>query len=168
MSKPRESAAPHAPQALRAALGRFATGVTIIACRDAQGTPIGLTVNSFNALSLEPALVLWSLRAESQCIPAFQAASHFSVNVLAEGQIELSRRFARPIDDKFELGEWHDGLGGAPLLRGALAVFECRQQSHQVAGDHVLFIGEVLHLQERSGPALVYQGGHYRQMGELL
>ncbi len=80
--------------AVRAALGVFATGVTIVTCTDSQGAPVGLTVNSFAALSLEPPLVLWSLRAESPSLATFEAASHFAVNVLAEGQVELSRRFA--------------------------------------------------------------------------
>jgi hypothetical protein len=89
------------PQALRAALGRFATGVTLITCRDADGAPVGLTANSFTSLSLDPPMVLWSLRRASASLPAFTAAPHFAVNVLAETQVELSRRFASPQPDKF-------------------------------------------------------------------
>ena len=155
----------HTPDELRRALGRFATGVTIVTCRDAAGVPVGLTANSFNALSLHPPLVLWSLRVESPSTAAFIAASHFAVNVLSVSHVGLSRRFARPQHDKFDEGEWRDGLGGAPVLAGGVAVFECRRRSHQVEGDHVLFIGEVERLHEVDLPPLVYQGGHYREVG---
>lgn len=155
----------HTPDELRRALGRFATGVTLVTCRDAAGAPVGLTANSFNALSLHPPLVLWSLRVESPSAQAFMGASHFAVNVLSAGQVGLSRRFSRPQHDKFDEGEWRDGLGGAPVLAGGVAVFECRRRSHQVEGDHVLFIGEVERLHEADLPPLVYQGGHYREVG---
>lgn len=158
----------HTPDELRRALGRFATGVTLITCRDADGAPVGLTANSFNALSLHPPLVLWSLRVESPSVEAFRRATHFAVNVLAADQVALSRRFARPQRDKFDEGDWADGLGGAPVLQGAIATFECRRRSQQVEGDHVLFIGEVERLTEHDRPPLVYQGGHYRHLGDAF
>ena len=96
------------PVALRAALGRFATGVTIITCLDPDGQRVGLTANSFNALSLEPALVLWSLRKVSSSLAAFEGASHFVVNVLADSQVDLSRRFASPAPEKFAEGLWSE------------------------------------------------------------
>lgn len=157
------------PRELRAALGRFATGVTIVTCRDADGSAVGLTCNSFNALSLEPPLVLWSLRQSSSSLAAFMAAPCFAVNVLAEDQIELSRRFAgSATSDKFGDGVWHDGAGGAPMLVGAAAVFECETISRQEAGDHRLFIGRVLHLSDASLPPLVFHGGRYHMLGEIL
>lgn len=152
---------------LRRALGRFVTGVTIVTCRDADGQPVGLTANSFNALSLEPPLVLWSLRESSSTLAAFAGASHFAVNVLADDQVELSRRFARPSSAKFDAGEWTDGQGGAPLLAGCAAVFECRRHSHHAAGDHVLFIGEVERLGGTAATPLVYYAGHYRALADL-
>jgi flavin reductase (DIM6/NTAB) family NADH-FMN oxidoreductase RutF len=155
-------------QALRTALGRYATGVTIASCRAGDGSPVGLTANSFNALSLQPPLVLWSLRSVSPNLDAFVAASHFAVNVLAENQVELSRRFASLRPDKFAEGLWSEGLGGAPVLRGCAAVFECEQMSHQVAGDHVLFIGQVHRTSEAPVTPLVFQSGHYRMLGEIL
>lgn len=155
-------------RALRAALGRFATGVTIVSCRAADGTPVGLTANSFNALSLQPPLVLWSLRNESPNRDAFVAASHFTVNVLAENQLELSRRFASPTPDKFAEGLWTEGLGGAPVLAGCAAVFQCTLASWQAAGDHLLFIGQVLVASESAVTPLVFQSGHYRTLGEIL
>ena len=151
---------------LRQALGRFVTGVTIVTCRDERGQAIGLTANSFNALSLDPPLVLWSLRESSSTIDAFTAASHFAVNVLAADQVELSRRFARPSSAKFDEGEWTDGQGGAPLLAGCVAVFECRRRSHHAAGDHVLFIGEVERIGGSASSPLVYHAGHYRTLNE--
>jgi 4-hydroxyphenylacetate 3-hydroxylase, reductase component len=163
---PEIAAAELGPDELRLALGRFVTGVTIVTCRDAQGQPIGLTANSFNALSLDPPLVLWSLRQASGTIAAFTQASHFAVNVLAADQVELSRRFARPSSAKFDAGEWTDGQGGAPLLAGCVAVFECRRRSHHAAGDHVLFIGEVERIGGSAATPLVYHGGHYRTLSE--
>jgi 3-hydroxy-9,10-secoandrosta-1,3,5(10)-triene-9,17-dione monooxygenase reductase component len=154
------------PDELRQALGRFVTGVTIVTCRDENGEPVGLTANSFNALSLEPPLVLWSLRQSSSSIDAFTNASHFAINVLAADQVELSRRFARPSSAKFDEGEWTDGQGGAPLLAGCVAVFECRRRSHHTAGDHVLFIGAVERIGGSASIPLVYHAGHYRTLRE--
>ena len=154
------------PDELRLALGRFVTGVTIVTCRDEQGEPVGLTANSFNALSLDPPLVLWSLRQASSTIAAFTNASHFAVNVLAAEQVDLSRRFAKPSSAKFDAGEWTDGQGGAPLLAGCVAVFECRRRSHHAAGDHLLFIGEVERIGGSADTPLVYHAGHYRTLSE--
>lgn len=153
---------------LRNALGRFATGVTIVSCLDAAGRFVGLTANSFNALSLQPPLVLWSLRESSPSLDAFVAAHRFAVNVLSEAQVELSRRFASRRDDKFGDGVWAVGEHGAPLLAGCAAVFECAQVSQQVAGDHRLFIGRVLACTESALPPLVFQSGHYHLLGEVL
>ncbi len=156
------------PQRLREALGRFATGVTIITCLDPQAGRVGLTANSFNALSLEPPLVLWSLRRQSAQLPAFERAGHFVVNVLAEEQLGLSRRFASRRDDKFDEGDWLPGEGGAPVLGGCAAVFECEVATRQDAGDHVLFIGHVLALAQADRLPLVYQAGHYHGLGDKL
>jgi flavin reductase (DIM6/NTAB) family NADH-FMN oxidoreductase RutF len=154
--------------ALRAALGRFATGVTIITCLDPAGAPVGLTANSFNALSLEPPLVLWSLRRSSPSLAAFTAAPGFVVNVLSEAQVDLSRRFASAVPDKFSDGPWSPGEGGVPVLTGAAAVFECACLSHQHEGDHVLFIGRVLRAAEAPLAPLVFHAGHYHLLGEIL
>lgn len=154
--------------ALRSALGRFATGVTIVTCRDAAGERVGLTANSFSALSLSPPLVLWSLRRASPSLAAFEAARHFAVNVLAETQVELSRRFASPLPGKFDEGVWSRGQGGAPVLAGSAAVFECERVATHDGGDHLLFIGRVLRLGDIAVAPLVFQGGHYRMLGEVL
>lgn len=156
------------PAALRSAFSRFATGVTIVTCLDPQGQRVGLTVNSFSSLSLDPALVLWSLRVSSQALPAFGAAGHFAVNVLAEAQMPLSRRFASPHADRFAEGEWSAGEGGAPVLAQATAVLECATEQRITVGDHELFVGRVLRVQEQDLPPLVFQAGHYRHLGRAL
>ena len=156
-------------QALRAALGRFATGVTIITCLDGRGEAVGLTANSFASLSLDPPLVLWSLRKASGSRPAFEAARHFAINVLAETQVDLSRRFASAaVPDKFAEGAWAPGLGGVPVLAGCAAVFECQAEACHDIGDHLLFIGRVHRLADVAVPPLLFQGGHYRLVGEVL
>ena len=157
-----------AAQALRHALGHFTTGVTIVTCVDGAGVRVGLTANSFNALSLEPPLVLWSLRRTSPSLPAFIAAPHFAINVLAEGQVELSRRFASQVADKFAQGHWAPGIGGAPVLAGSAAVFECATERALDGGDHALFIGRVLRISDVGVAPLLFQGGHYRMVGEVL
>lgn len=153
---------------LRQALGCFTTGVTVVTCRSGEGAPVGLTVSSFSALSLEPPLVLWSLRLASPSLAAFDEAAHFAINILGEGQVELSRRFASPVGDKFDAGTWHDGLHHLPLLAGSAAVLECERLSLQTAGDHRLYIGRVLKLQSQPIPPLVYHGGRYHLLGEVL
>jgi len=155
-------------RALRSALGGFATGVTIVTCRGADGAPVGLTVNSFNALSLEPPMVLWSLRLASPSLAAFDDASHFAINVLAEAQVDLSRRFASNVASKFDEGLWSRGSGGVPVLAGCAATFECELASHQVAGDHRLYLGRVLAAQGQPVPPLLYHGGRYHLLGEIL
>ncbi len=153
---------------LRQAFGRYTTGVTIITCRDSSGQPVGLTANSFASVSLEPALVLWSLRLQSACRPAFESHTHFAVNVLAEQHLELSRHFASSVGNRFDQGSWAEGLGGCPVLAGCAAVFECQQYERHVLGDHLLLVGEVLQWREAALPPLVYQGGHYHMLGEVM
>lgn len=157
-----------APQALRAALGQFATGVTIVTCLDCNDIPIGLTANSFSALSLAPPLVLWSLRVNSPSLPAFRAASHFGINVLAADQIGLSQRFASQVADKFALGRWETGLGGVPVLAQAPAVLECERLQEQLMGDHVLFVGQVRRLSGQGGAPLLFHGGQYHALGGAM
>ena len=166
---PADEAGALTPQTLRAALGRFATGVTIITCLDGEGAAVGLTANSFASLSLDPPLVLWSLRKASANRAAFEAAHHFVINVLAETQVELSRRFASPVvADRFSEGVWATGLGGVPVLAGCAAVFECQAEACHDIGDHLLFIGRVQRLADLAVAPLIFQGGHYRMVGEVL
>ena len=169
MSAPGSGSAPPVDaRVLRGVLGRWATGVAIISCVDAQGLPMGLTANSFASLSLDPPLVLWSLRQVSPSLPAFATASHFAVNVLAENQVDLARLFASPANDRFSQGLWSQGLGRAPVLAGCAAVLECALVSAQVAGDHTLFTGQVQRMVDSAIAPLLFQAGHYRLLGEIL
>jgi flavin reductase (DIM6/NTAB) family NADH-FMN oxidoreductase RutF len=154
-------------RALRDALGRFATGVTVITTRTASGKAEGLTANSFSSLSLDPPLVLWNLQNTARSLPAFRAAEHFVVNVLASEQRPLSQHFARAQDDKFDGIDVDAGVGDCPVLPGSLAVIECRTTRQFDAGDHVLFIGEVLRFSQREGRPLVFSGGKYHQLAAL-
>ncbi|MEQ1439061.1 flavin reductase [Fontimonas sp. SYSU GA230001] len=153
--------APIDPTEFRRALGAFATGVTIITARAADGTPLGMTVNSFNSVSLNPPLVLWSLANSSLSFDAFCKAEYWAVHVLSAEQQELSARFARRGEDKFSGLELDAGIGGIPLLRGCAARFQCRTASQYQGGDHVIFIGEVLAFDRDETAPLVFHGGRY-------
>ncbi|MDB5985847.1 MAG: flavin reductase [Nevskia sp.] len=155
------SAKPFDAADFRRALGSFATGVTIITTRSADGTPFGLTVNSFNSVSLNPPLVLWSLATSSLSLPAFQSAPHWAVHVLAADQDGLSGRFAKRGEDKFAGLDIETGVEGVPLLRGCMARFQCRTAFQYEGGDHVIFIGEVLSFDRNDAPPLVFHGGKY-------
>ena len=129
------------PRELRRALGRFATGVTVVTTRGPGGKPEGLTANSFSSVSLDPPLVLWSLACGAASLPAFVQAGWFAVHVLGSHQHGLSSHFATRTADKFAGLGFTDGLGGCPLLAGSLARFECSVHSRVDAGDHVIFLG---------------------------
>jgi 3-hydroxy-9,10-secoandrosta-1,3,5(10)-triene-9,17-dione monooxygenase reductase component len=145
----------------RKALGSFATGVTIITTRTADGEPLGLTVNSFNSVSLNPPLVLWSLANTSMSLSAFTSATNWAVHVLAADQEELSGRFARRGEDKFAGLDTEEGAGGIPLLRGCTARFQCRTAFQYEGGDHMIFVGEVLSFDRNETSPLVFHGGRY-------
>jgi len=150
------------PEDFRAALGQFATGVTIVTAIDSEGRKIGLTANSFNSVSLSPPLVLWSLSKQSSSMPGLQSAPAYAINVLAGDQRVLAERFARKGIDRFDGVAWRPGLSGAPLIDGAVATFECRQRSHHDEGDHLIFVGEVTHCQRRLGAVpLLFHGGRF-------
>ncbi|HEY2928066.1 flavin reductase family protein [Piscinibacter sp.] len=146
----------------RAALGMFATGVTIVTARDASGAPVGLTANSFNSVSLAPPLVLWSLSRRAGSMPAFTRGSHYAINILAAEQHALAERFASKARDRFAGVVFREGAGGAPILDGAAAVFECFNRSRYEEGDHVIFVGEVERCERRDGAQpLIFHGGRY-------
>jgi len=147
-------------RSFRQALGQFATGVTVVAGAGEAG-PFAVTANSFQSVSLEPPLVLWSLRRQSSKMVSFLEAGRFAVNVLAAGQTELAGHFARSGADRFAGCDWAPGLGGAPLLAGVAAHFECVKVAEHDGGDHVVFIGRVERYAcfDRSG--LVFAQGRY-------
>ncbi|MEO7939570.1 MAG: flavin reductase family protein [Burkholderiaceae bacterium] len=155
-------------RALRVALGQFATGVTVITTRAADGSFIGLTANSFGALSLDPPLISWALRLSSSSLPVFRQSAHFVVNVLTESQVEVSRLFASGAPDKFGQVAHAENQHGMPYLHGAAAWFECRRVSQQDAGDHCLFIAEVERYSHAETAPLLFHSGGYFTLGSRL
>lgn len=145
----------------RRALGSFATGVTIITTRSAEGEPVGLTCSSFNSVSLNPPLVLWSLEKNAKSLPVFRSRPHWAVHVLSSSQEELSGRFARRGEDKFSGLDLEAGAGDVPMLRGCTARFQCRTAFQYDGGDHTIFVGEVLAFDRSEAPPLVFHGGRY-------
>lgn len=145
----------------RDALAQFATGVTIITARAPNGF-VGFTANSFNSVSLEPPLVSWSLARRSRSLAIFEGAMQYAVNVLAHDQIELARRFSRPHTDRFTGVAFRLGPSHAPLIEGCAAWLECRHHALHPAGDHMLFIGEVIAAANQRLLPLVWHGGGYR------
>ena len=143
----------------------FATGVTIVSTITPEGELVGLTANSFASVSLEPPLVLWSLSQHSTSLSAFRAGSRYAINVLAAEQQELALRFAAPIGDRWAGVSWHPGSGGAPLIDGAVAHFECFNRNHHLEGDHLIFVGQVEHcdLQPDTTPLLFHGGRFYTE-----
>lgn len=147
--------------AFRDALGTFVTGVTIVTARDEQGQPFGLTANSFNSVSLDPPMVLWSLSLQSRTLPVFRDAENWAVHVLAADQQDMSDRFAQSGEDKFAGLTALDGPEGAPLIEGCAARFGCRARFEYEGGDHAIFLGEVVDFDRREAEPLIYHGGRY-------
>ena len=146
----------------RSALGMFATGVTIITARAADGELFGLTANSFNSVSMHPPLVLWSLSGRASSLADFRAGSHYAINILAAGQQDLAMRFASKGPDRFADINFVEGAGGAPLIGGSAATFECFNRSRYEEGDHVIFVGEVERCTQQAGASpLLYLGGKF-------
>ena len=147
--------------AFRDALGSFATGVTIVTTRDAAGQDCGLTANSFNSVSLDPPMVLWSLARSSLSMDAFRDAEYFAVHILAADQEPLSNGFAKRGADKFAGLAPDRGAGDAPLLAGCAARFQCRTAYQYEGGDHVIFVGEVIAFDHDDRAPLLFHGGRY-------
>jgi flavin reductase (DIM6/NTAB) family NADH-FMN oxidoreductase RutF len=150
---------PAAARRLRDVLAKFPTGVAVVTTVH-RGHPVGLTVNSFTSVSLAPPLVLWCLGRGSRCRPAFRAAPHFAVNILAAAQHRLAVRFAGP-GNRFAGTATHPGPGGVPLIEGAAACLVCRTRRLVTAGDHMIVIGEVIDHGMRADPPLMFTAGDY-------
>ena len=153
--------APFDARHFRNALSQFATGVTVITTRLSDNSFVGLTATSFNSVSLDPPLVLWSLGKAASSLPLFTKNSHYVINILGANQAALADRFSRRIDNRFEGVEYELSATGLPILKGGAAWFECTNRSRYPEGDHVIFVGEVEHCDVRPQPALVFHGGHY-------
>ncbi len=153
--------------ALRSALGRFATGVTVISAKTGENHVHCMTVNSFTSLSLDPPLILWTLRTRSARYQTFSKTDEFSVSVLAENQIDIARKHAAPPPEGFAHRNWKNFLKGCPIIEGASAHFICRGHTEVNKGDHVILIGEVTEFAEHLHPPLLFMGGKYYASSSL-
>lgn len=145
------------------ALGRFPTGVTIVTARDDAGMPVGLTVSSFNSVSLHPPLVVWSLKRSSHSLAVFETCERYAIQVLAHDQLDLAKRFASGTpSERFAGQTLIDCPNGAPRLDVASAAwFECHNRRYYDEGDHIVLIGEVESCDHSSRSPLIYHGGGY-------
>ncbi|MEW4467406.1 flavin reductase family protein [Parasphingorhabdus sp. JC815] len=150
-------------QEFRNALGSFATGVTIVTTATDPYMPVGVTASSFNSVSLDPPLVLWSLAKSSQSLDAFRDSGHFAVHILSCLQEDLSNAFARSGTDKFANVDWQTGTIGSPVLNNFAARFECRTVHQYEGGDHIIFVGEVIAFDRCDQSPLVFHGGSYAE-----
>jgi flavin reductase (DIM6/NTAB) family NADH-FMN oxidoreductase RutF len=145
----------------RAALGSFASGVTVVTTKDAHGALLGITVSAFCSVSLDPPMVLICIEKTAGSHYAFEESNVFVVNVLREGESAKSELFASLKDDKFRDLNFKPGIDGVPILDGALAVLECRVKFSYHGGDHSIFVGEVENVKVDNGQPLLYFRSHY-------
>ena len=143
----------------RQALGQFATGVTIVTAQGPNG-PMAITANSFNSVSLDPQLVLWSSSKDSKRYPVFSTAQHYAIHILSTDQIELCKRFAKAADD-FSGVDWSPSLHNVPLINGCLARFECGLSAHHDGGDHTIIVGQVHNFEINAGNPLIFAQGDF-------
>jgi flavin reductase (DIM6/NTAB) family NADH-FMN oxidoreductase RutF len=155
------------PNDFRQTLGCFATGIVIVTSLDADGNPVGMTVDSFNSVSMEPPLVLWSLNLNAPSLPAFRAHSSFIVHVLSDQQLDLCKKFAKSGTDKFAGVDWQPGLDGSPLLRDTVATIQCTAYRQYEGGDHEIHLGQVMASSVSDRKPLIYNRGEFGKFGEL-
>jgi flavin reductase (DIM6/NTAB) family NADH-FMN oxidoreductase RutF len=160
-SSPRAAAREFDAAQFRHALSQFATGVTVITTRLADGSFRGLTASSFNSVSLDPPLVLWSLGNVANSLPIFTGNSHYVINVLGADQAELARRFSRRTENPFGGVEYELSRTGQPILKGVSAWFECHNRSRYPEGDHVIFVGEVEDCAFHPQDSLIFHAGRF-------
>lgn len=152
---------------LRNALSTFATGVTIVTCKDADGKPVGATASSFNSVSMDPPLILWSVTKSINSANAFINAKEFVINVLASDQVELSNGFARSGEDKFAGTDTEEGVGGVPMLKDCVTRFQCKAWATYDGGDHEIIVGEVVAMDSSDKEGLVFYRGGYAKAKRL-
>lgn len=149
----------------RRTLGCFPTGVAIVTTADQDGAPIGLTISSFNSVSMDPPLILWSLSLNAASLPVFRASGGFAINILSADQAELPRLFSSPVEERFAGLNWQPGFGGHPVLNDAAAVIECRTYARYDGGDHEIILGEALRHRATDRTPLVFGKG---RLGPLV
>ena len=145
----------------RRCLGKFATCVTVVSCRDQDGKPCGITANSFSSVSLEPPLVLWNIAKVSKSLSAYLEAEHFAINVLSNQQQSLASHFATSENGLFDNISYRDSPQNVPVLSNTLAHLECRTHSIHDCGDHHIIIGDVINFELSDGKPLIFYGGNY-------
>ncbi|MCB1706097.1 MAG: flavin reductase family protein [Halioglobus sp.] len=150
---------------LRDALGRFATGVCVITTLTDKKQAVGMTANSFSSVSLDPPLVLWSLQNNSDVYDAFSTPRHFAINILSSEQQAHSNQYAKKGQHDLDPTHYRLGKYGAPIIRHALATFECKLHATHEGGDHLIIVGKVLDMQQRpTGEPLLFYCGRYREL----
>ncbi len=145
----------------RRALAQFATGVTIVTARTPDGVPIGLTVNSFSSVSLDPPLILWSLARKASSLAIFRSCTHYAINVLATNQLAVAKRFATRSSNRFASIAWHVGPCDAPLIDGCVSWLIAESRNLHEAGDHLILVGEVVQFEAPGGVPLIFHDGRY-------
>jgi len=153
------------PKELRSAFGTFMTGVTVVTTKSTAGENVGFTANSFTSVSLDPPLLLVCLGKSMSCYSAFEACKHFSVNVLAEAQEDVSNLFASYDGDRFSKVAWHEDQYGIPLINGATTSFSCKNHQQIDAGDHMILMGEITHFETTGNEGLGYSNRGYYSLG---
>ena len=144
---------------LKKTLGKYLTGVTIVTSTDHDGNPIGMTVNSFTSVSLQPSLVLWCIDKKQPSYNSFMNANGYAVNILSKEQNGLCYKFASQLDDKFENVNWKRSENGFPLVKNSLAWFDCKKWNYYSGGDHQILVGEVTSFDSFELEPLTYWNG---------
>ena len=151
-------------RAFRDIVGNFSTGVTVITTENNLLEPIGFTANSFTSLSLNPKLVLFNIDKKSSLYKSFMDAEHFAINILANDQIDLSKKFSKSGIDRFDGVDYYKDITGSPILQGSLAYLDCKIQNRYEGGDHTIVIGEVLSADTQPNSPLVFFQGKYLEV----
>lgn len=149
---------------LRDALGHFATGVAVVTTVGDGGAPVGLTISSFNSVSLTPPLILWSLARTAPSFDAFRRHGSFGINILARDQQDLCMQFARPSDNKFANVSHRPGYDNVPLIDGVHAQLECKTYRRYEGGDHEIYLGEVVGISTFEKQPLVFHRGQFTHL----
>jgi len=156
------------PRELRDVLGCFATGVCVVTTVGDEGRPVGMTINSFASVSLDPPLILWSIGLNTPSRGAFQTHGCFAINIMGTSAKDTTLNFAKPADDKFANIAWTEGHRGVPVLSEAMAVLECTVEDQIISGDHEIFIGRVVRLDQNEGEPLLFHKGQFASLGPSL
>jgi flavin reductase (DIM6/NTAB) family NADH-FMN oxidoreductase RutF len=151
---------------LRKSLGCFPTGVVVVTTLGDDAAPVGMTINSFSSVSLDPPLVLWSIALNAPSRDAFRTHSGFTLNILSQNQQSIGRQFATPAEDKFKGISWRPGYEGTPVIADSLAVIQCKPYKCYEGGDHEIILGEVVEFASSDEKPLVFHCGQFVELAE--